>query len=101
MDLVGIGDSEPREDAALEPFHALRRGGRVVFVSEEMEHPVHDEMRPVVVAGLALGAGFAVHDRRAKHDVPELFLPDGGPRRSVEGERQARSSDEGPRGNAR
>ena len=70
------------------------RGGGVVVMPEEMEHPVYDEMRPVVAARLVLIPGLAVHHRRTQHDIPELAVRRS-PGRGIERERKdVRRADE-------
>src|SRR4051812_30756666 len=68
---IRIAKSEAREDLALAILHGLRLLVGLVVETEQMQHAVHHDMRPMGVEGLALLACLARDHRRADHEVAE------------------------------
>src|SRR4029078_13733614 len=64
---IRIAKPKACEDLALAILHRLRLLLGLVIETEQGQYPVHHDVRPVGVEGLALLARLARGDRRARH----------------------------------
>ena len=70
----GFAVAEPGEDADFARFHRARGARTFMVVTEKMQCPVHDKVRPVGIDRLALCARLGGNDRRADDEIPEQPL---------------------------